>query len=178
MCVIADALDWIISRSVWAPWKWPELLTEARETEDLAAAASAWRTPQLLLIHILKVNASTEPGGLTSWGCTYREGLCCVYKCSLANSWERPSSLSTLLVPMSTLPIVRQVVHFWAQSSEREAKEDFSGEERIEVAMCAPGRHPPPSSNIPGSSLHADFQLLFPECTQTAWFVCLFNTMV
>lgn len=64
----------------------PGLLTEARETEDVAAAANARRAPQLLLIHILKVNASTEPGGLTSWGWTYREGLCCVYKSSLATS--------------------------------------------------------------------------------------------
>lgn len=140
----------------------PEPLTEARETEDLAAAANAWRTPQLLLIHILRVKASKGPGGLISWGWTDRAGLCCVCKCSLAHSCERPSSVSTPSCPWALSPLSKRL----SISGRRVQSERPGGLLRRgwrEVAMCAfaPGRHPPtPSSNIPGSSLLADYHFL------------------
>ena len=52
----------------------PELLTEARVTKDLAAAATSQRAPQLLLIHLLKVSVSKEPGGLYQLGLKLQGG--------------------------------------------------------------------------------------------------------
>lgn len=68
----------------------PELLTKARETRHLAATANSLRVSQLLLSHLLKVNASKEPGGLYQLGLELQAWrFCSVYKCSFSKQLRK-----------------------------------------------------------------------------------------
>ena len=73
----------------------PELLTEAVGIKAVAAAAGSWRASQRLTAALLRVNASREPGGLSSWGWHCREGrLLCL---EVEHSWGKHRSGNSLL---------------------------------------------------------------------------------
>lgn len=93
--VTSDPLDWIVLRSVWASWKWPRAAHWSCSNQSHGGSCRFLEGISAARSRLLRVNASWEPGGLSSWGWHCREGrLLCL---EVEHSWGKHRSGNSLL---------------------------------------------------------------------------------
>ena len=95
--VTSDPLDWIILRSVWASWKWPRAAHWSWRNQRRGSSCHILEGISAALSHLLRVNASQKPGGLSQLRLALHRGGSAVFRSAASShSWENHSSGSSL----------------------------------------------------------------------------------
>lgn len=97
--VMADPLDWIILRSVWASWKWPRAAHWSWGNQRRGSSCQFLEGISAALSHLLRVNASQKPGGLSQLRLALHGGTLLCLEVQLPHTAEKITALEAASFP-------------------------------------------------------------------------------